>query len=203
MNALPTDGMSDCSACEMDNEVSFLINEGDFKAAYTRALPLIQKQYSCAHVPFITLCNLCYMAIKDNRIEEAAALFLKAEEELQGNESDSSLVTSMGLLIVYLFHTDKPAGWNYLERYLPWALECEANLKFFFSMHIAEALKLEDQEKTIVLKLPDVHSLYNSSNHYKVKDLYDFYAQQAFTYGQLFDKRNGNSSFSLQLEKAL
>lgn len=203
MNALPTDGMSDCSACEMDNEVSFLINEGDFKAAYTRALPLIQKQYSCAHVPFITLCNLCYMAIKDNRIEEAAALFLKAEEELQGNESDSSLVTSIGLLIVYLFHTDKPAGWNYLERYLPWALECEANLKFFFSMHIAEALKLEDQEKTIVLKLPDVHSLYNSSNHYKVKDLYDFYAQQAFNYGQLFDKRNGNSSFSLQLEKAL
>ncbi|PIH04465.1 hypothetical protein CS542_01025 [Pedobacter sp. IW39] len=51
-------------------------------------------------------------------------------------------------------------------------------------MHIAEALKLEDQEKTVVLKLPDVHSLYNSSNHYKVKDLYDFYAQ-AFTYGQL------------------
>ncbi|RAJ29563.1 hypothetical protein [Pedobacter cryoconitis] len=203
MNALPTDGMSDCSACEMDNEVSFLINEGGFKAAYTRALPLIEKQYSCAHVPFITLCNLCYMAIKDNRTGEAAGLFLKAEEELQGNESDSSLVTSMGLLIVYLFHTDKPAGWNYLERYLPWAMECEANLKFFFSMHVAEALKLEDQLKTVILELPYPHSLYNPSNSYQVKDLYSFYAQQAVSLSQLFDERNGNSNFSLQLEKAL
>lgn len=203
VNTLPTDGISDCRACEMDNEVSFLINEGDFKTAYTRALPLLQKQYSCAHVPLITLCNLCYMAIKDHRIKEAADLFIKAEEELQGKESDSTLITSMGMLIVYLFHTDKTTGWNYVERYLPWALDCEANLKFFFSINMVEALKLEDQQKMVTLRLPYAHPLYTVSNNYTVKNLYDFYYQQALEYGNKFDARNGNSNFSLQVEKAI
>ncbi|KIO76360.1 hypothetical protein TH53_15540 [Pedobacter lusitanus] len=202
VNALPTDGISDCRACEVDNEVSFLINEGDFKEAFSRAQPLLQKQYSCAHVPLITLCNLCYMAIKDHRIKEAADLFMEAEQELLGKESDSTLITSMGMLIVYLFHTDKTTGWNYAERYLPWALECEANKKFFFSMHLAEALKLEDQENIVRLKLPDAHPLYKASDTYAVKDLYDFYYQQAIDYAYRFDKRNGNSNFSIQAEDA-
>ncbi|PIH04464.1 hypothetical protein CS542_01020 [Pedobacter sp. IW39] len=85
------------------------------------------KAVCCAHVPFITLCNLCYMAIRITELRKL--LRCSKRRKNYRNESDSSLVTSMGLLIVS-FHTDKPAGWNYLERYLPWALECEANLKF-------------------------------------------------------------------------
>lgn len=203
MNALPIDGISDCRACEMDNEVLFLINEGDFKEAYNRAQPLIQKQYSCAHVPVITLCQLCYTAIKNNELEKAADLFIKAEEELQEREYDSTLIRSIGLLIVYLFHTDKSKGWKYIEKYLPWGVECEANRKFFFSMYMAEALKLEDQNKEVAIELPHEHPLYHSSGTYKVRDLYNFYYNQALENGQLFDHRNGNSSFSVQLENTI
>lgn len=203
MNALPIDEISDCRACEMDNEVLYQINEGNFEEAYLRAQPLLKKEFSCAHVPVITFCHLCYLAIKSNMPEKAAELFLHAEEELHEREDDSSLIRSIGLLIVYLFRTDKEKGWKYVEKYLPWALECEPNREFFFSMYMAEALKQENQQKVVHLELPGEHPLFNPSNSYLVSDLFDFYYSRASTYSIQFDERNRNSNYALQLEKAL
>lgn len=203
MNALPIDGISDCRACEMDNEVLFLLNEDKFEEAYLRAQPLLQKQYSCAHVPAITLCQLCYSAIKNGDVAKAKALFAQAEEELQEREYDSTLIRSIGLLIVYLFHLDREKGWEYIQKYLPWSIACEPNRKFFFSMYLAEALKLENQDKEVKLDLPEEHLLYQATGIYKAADLYAFYAALATENAALFDQRNGNRNFSLQLEKAL
>jgi hypothetical protein len=203
VNAVPRDELSDCNACEMDTEVTYLINEGDFGNAYTKALPLLQKQFTCAHVPVITFCQLCYMAIRNNELEKAAELFHQAEEGLQEVEDDSSLITSIGALIVYLFHTDKDKGWHYIEKYLPWADATKTSRRFFFSLNMAEALKQEDQEKEVTIELPHEHPLYTTSNTYKVKDLYDHYYREAQQYAVEFDERNRNSNFSLQIEKAL
>ncbi|WP_316836310.1 hypothetical protein [Pedobacter nutrimenti] len=203
VNSLPIDELSDCRACEMDTEVAFLVNEGDFTAAYQKAQPLLQKQYTCAHVPVITLCQLCYLAVKNNENEKAEELFVRAEEELQEREEDSTLIVSIGLLIVFLFHNHKEKGWEYIVKYLPWAMECRTSREFFFSQYMAEALKLEDQEKQVTLELPHEHPLYTSAHTYKVKDLYDFYCKQAQRNAAQFDERNGNSNFSTQLEQAL
>ncbi|MNR30525.1 hypothetical protein D3C85_1479870 [compost metagenome] len=70
-------------------------------------------------------------------------------------------------------------------------------------MNMAEALKQEDQEREVVIELPHDHPLYSSSNRYIVRDLYDFYHNQAQQYAIEFDQRNQNKNFSVQLEKAL
>lgn len=203
VNALPTDELSDCRACEMDTEVACLINQGDFDAAYTKALPLLQKQYTCAHVPVITFCQLCYMAIKQQKTEKAAELFAQAEEGLHDREEDTSLITSIGALIVYLFKTDKAKGWEYIEKYLSWAATARTSRSFFFSLNMAEALREEDQEKQVNLELAEDHPLYNPSHTYLVKDLYHYYYSEALQQSKDFDERNGNQNFSIQMEKAL
>lgn len=203
VNSLPIDELSDCRACEMDTEVAFLVNEGDFKAAYEKAQPILQKQYTCAHVPVITFCQLCYLAVKNKEFKKAEELFNQAEEELQEREEDSTLIVSIGLLIVFLFHRQKEKGWVYIEKYLPWAMECRTSREFFFSQYMAEALKLEDQEKEIGIELPQEHPLHALSGKYKVKDLYEFYYTQAKANAAQFDERNGNYNFSIQLNKAL
>lgn len=203
VNALPIDDLSDCRACEMDAEVSLLIVEDDFRAAYEKAQPLLKKQFSCAHVPIVTLCQLCYTAIREGERELADELFMAAEEELLEAENDSSLINSVAMLMVYLFHTDKEKGWQYFEKYLPWSVGVKASLQFFSSLYIAEALKQEDQEKTVVLELPEEHALYHSAGSYRVKDLYNYYFTLAEETSRLFDARNGNDHFAIQLKKAL
>lgn len=203
VNAHSHDELSDCRACEMDTQVHYHINQGDFDTAYTQALPLINKQFTCAHVPVITYCQLCHMAIKHNQPEKAAELFLQAEEGLQECEHDSSLITSVAHLIVYLFHTDKEKGWDYIEKYLKWSDTMKSNRKFFFASRMAEALQLEDQEKVVQLELPESHPLYTPANTYKAGDIYHYYEQEARKYASEFDQRNRNSNFTTQLEKAL
>jgi len=203
VNSLPIDDLSDCRACEMDAEVSVLIVGDDFKGAYEKAQPLMKKQFSCAHVPVITSCQLCYSAVKAGEMDLAAELFVAADEDLQDAENDSSLVSSVAMLIVYLFHTDKEKGWQYLEKYLPWTIDVKASLQFFSAMHIAEALKQADQDETVTLELPEEHPLFVAEGMYVVKTLYQYYFDLAESTSRLFDARNGNENFSIQLKKAL
>ena len=202
INLLSRDDISDCQACEMDNEVIHFVNEGNFEEAYAKAQPLLKKEFSCAHVPAITLCFLCYLAIKTGQKEKADELFNLAEAEIQERDYDSSLIRSIALLIVYLFHTDKEKGWEYTEKYIPWALDCEPGRKFFFSLYMAEALKQEDQARVVNMELPVEHPLYTAANTYSAGDLYEFYYSQAKELGERFDERNRNSNYSDQLEKA-
>lgn len=203
VNAHPIDELSDCRACEMDSEVSHLIEEGNFAAAYEKALPLLQKQYTCAHVPIVTFCQLCYMAIKNNEHEKAAELFAQAEENLQDRTYDSMLITAIGFLIVYLFHTDTDKGWHYFEKYVPWAMDSKKSREFFFALYMTEALQKEDAQKTVTLSLPVEHPLFTADNRYTVQSLLDFYRDKATERSLQFDQRNGNTNFTIQLKKVL
>lgn len=203
LNALPIDAISDCRACEMDSEVTYLLNTGDFGAAWEKAQPILQKQFTCTHVPVITLCHLCHHAIRNNETEKAADLFSKAEEELHERESDTTLITSIGALIVYLFYTDQEKGWAYIEKYVSWTLNCNTKLEYFFALYMIEALKRADQEQEVSLILPAEHPVYNNTNLYKVKDIYAYYHQLAVDYGDRFDARNGNRSYAQQVEEAV
>ena len=203
VNALPIDALSDCRACEMDAEVTYLLNKGDFNAGWEKAQPLLAKQFTCAHVPVITVCHLCYHAIKNGEVEKAAELFNKAEEELHEREYDTSLITSIAALIVYLFYTDQEKGWNYMEKYLPWSISCSVKTEYFFAMYMAEALKRADQEQDITIVLPAEHPLYSSSDTLKVKDLYAYYYDLASGHARDFDARNGNNSYTTQVEEAI
>jgi len=203
MNAMPIDDLSDCRACEMDADVSYIIMRGDFDAAYAKAGPLLQKQVSCGHVPVVTICNLCYMAIKNGEREMADRLFLRAEEELIQAEHDTTLINSIGLLIVYLFYTDKSQGWAYLEKYVSWALGIKPSLQMLFAISVTEALQQENLGGVVVLELSPEHPLYNSSNSYLVMELFEYYHEEALALSSAFDQRNGNRNYRLQLERGL
>lgn len=199
VNDIPRDHLSDCQACEMDTEVMTLLNGGNFHAGYEKAQPLLSKQYTCAHVPLVTHCNLTYHAIINKEEEIAAQQFKYAEEALAEREDESSLIRPIGQLIVYLFHTNKALAWQYVERYLPWNLESDRNRSFFFAKYMVEGLRLENESERITLQLPPEHPLYNDDNTYLIGDLYKYYHSIAINLGKQFDVRNGNSNFINQI----
>jgi hypothetical protein len=69
--AAPRDGLSDCQACDLDEDVMFLIHLGRDREAVEAAETLIQRRSSCAEVPHITHGRILLPLLKEGRVKDA------------------------------------------------------------------------------------------------------------------------------------
>lgn len=202
-NAEPRDDMSNCNACELDNELDYYFASGQFDEAYNRAHPLLGKQLSCRCVPTRTFATLAQEALFAGKPDVAADMFARAEEGMLELQEDESMLCSVGAMTNYLFRTGSERAWEYVEKYLPWSLKADAYRTYMYAKKLAGGLKRVAREKKVGLRLPVDFPLYREDNSYQAGELFDYFLEKATGLAVRFDARNGNAAFSENVRKEL
>ncbi|MCQ4088221.1 hypothetical protein [Saccharibacillus sp. JS10] len=186
---LKRDSMSDCTACELDEEVHYLNLLQEDEKALKKAKPIIEGRKACAEVPEMTLPGLLMPLHRLGRSEEAEEMQRRSYSML-GNHA--KFVRQYGDHIGYLSVVDPQRALPLLERHLPQAESAEdpvARMLFFWN---AAALlsKLQKTDESVALSLPPSSSFYPLID--RVADLQGQLEEQAFAIASALDKRNGN-----------
>ncbi|MBZ4190131.1 hypothetical protein [Niabella beijingensis] len=195
------DSMSDCEACEMDAEVSATFELQGFEQGHEQALPLLEKQYTCVHVPMRTLVNLSYEAFKNNQPELAKEFCSKAETELEALTHDASALLSEVKLLVFRTAEDPVAGKERVEQLLPRITGNQGRKVFQMALYLIEILRQFPEATPFSLLLKEDHALFRSGKtEYTRDELLGYFEQVARDIAGLFDRRNGNNNFMKQLD---
>ncbi|WP_128331463.1 hypothetical protein [Apibacter sp. HY039] len=194
------DDMSHCPACELDTKVVMELLKENYDEAIVQAHDLINKRVTCAHMPFVTLCELSYYLnkAKDPRAHTYYEMAVKELELI--DKSDSSVLSTVSLLINYMIDNDRKKGLEYFEKYSCWEPEAEDSIRFTFSKN---CLRLFESDKIQKMNLSPKFPLYNSDDLYNFKQLYIYYFELAVNLADKFDKRNGTDFFKNNLYKEI
>jgi len=201
LKTVTRDQMSDCEACEMDAEVSATFALQGFEQGHEQALPLLEKQYTCVHVPMRTLANLCYEAFKNNQPELARKFCEKAETELEALIHDASALLSEIKLLVFKTTIDAAGTKERMEQLVPRVAGSQGRKMFQVALYFIEALRQFPGNTRFRLLLKEDHALLQpGKTDYTRDELLMYFEQVARDIAGLFDQRNGNSNFIKQLE---
>lgn len=191
------DELSDCRACEMDEEVEFAFFTADLERGVNRAKPILRGEFVCGEVPQITYAQLLRPLLQLGRGDEAMDYHLRGYRMISANPSE--FVSQIAEHIEFLTLTDNlPRAGRLLEKHLALALDTTA-LSWRFDMYRAAKLFLErlhdKGHQTLKMRVPEYFPLYNEMSAYRVTELDGWFTQRLDEMAQRFDARNGNSYF--------
>jgi tetratricopeptide (TPR) repeat protein len=189
------DDMANCRACELDDDVELELRLGNFDKALAVGNDMLTKKITCGHMPFSAYCGCVKYFRQAGNMEKAYEYFLKAEEDLNNLENDTSLIAEVGELVRFLTDYDKDKAWTFFEQYVHWNVNSDNYFDFLFSLSVLPLLKGETV-RTLDVK-PSL-AWYRTDNIYNLQEIYDYYSDRAKDLAEKFDKRNGNSFFSEQ-----
>ncbi len=198
----PRDHLTDCLACELDDELDHPLSQGDYAQVVRKAQPLLDGRHACAEVPHQTLGSVLYPLFKLGHLEQARDCHLRGYALVRDNRE---FLATVGEHLEFLALTGNVArGLRLLERHLPWALT-HASQRDRFSFHAAALALLErrlvEGEPRVTLALPRAFPLHAPEGVYDTRALRDWFAQQAETIAARFDTRNGTARFRGLLER--
>jgi hypothetical protein len=190
------DDMSNCHACELDDNVELELRLGNFDKALTVGNDMLTKKVTCSHMPFSAYCTCVKYFHKAGDTERALEYFNKAEADLAAFEDDTSQVSEIGNLIHFLSYYDRDKAWRYFAQYAHWNIDSEESLDFLFSISVLPLLR---ESGTRRIQVNSSLPWYRADDTYDVAALYDYYHSRAKTLADKFDARNGNDFFNQQL----
>ena len=199
----PRDHLTDCRACELDDELDHHIDRGEYAVALEKARPLLEGRNGCAEVPHLTLGSVLYPLFKLGRLEQARDSHLRGYALVQRNRE---FLATVGEHLEFLTLTGNvERGLKLFERHVGWALE-HASHRDRFTFHSA-ALALMEQalvegREQVVLSLPRTFALYSPGDTYETRTLRGWLASQAEGIAVKFDSRNGTDRFHQLLARA-
>jgi len=179
------DSISDCAACELNQQVSYLLEKGQVAEALQTARPIFDGQLSCHSVPHSTYAFFLLPLLEEGRWEEAASFHEKGYR-LIDNKQDFLLYHAEHLK--YLTIVDPDRAMSGLEKSLPEALASrEPYTRFVYFLSAALLLSELDERARDVLRIPDY-----VTKEWLLDQIHELAAQ--------FDQRNGNSHFSERIQ---
>jgi hypothetical protein len=193
------DEMSNCRACELDDDVELELRLGNFERALTVGNSMLTKKVVCAHMPFSCYCTCVKHFQQAGDMERAYEYFLKAEADL-AELPDTSPIAEIGIMLRFLTDYDREKAWSFFEQYVHWNVDSEEYLDFLFS---ASVLPLLQGEGSKVLNVNPSIEWYREDNTYDLQEIYNYYYNKAKDLAKRFDKRNGNGYFSEQFAEAI
>lgn len=198
----PRDYLTDCRACELDDELNPLLDAGEYARAVEKARPLLDGRIGCAEVPHLTYGTLLYAFFKLGRLEEARDCHVGGYRLVGQNRE---FLATVGEHLEFLGLTCNLArGLMLLERHLGWALD-HASYRDRFSFHCGARLLLElargDGRNEVSLRLPQAFPLFEPEGTYETRALLDWVDSQAQGIAAKFDARNGTPKFQKLLER--
>ncbi|MDR2026788.1 MAG: hypothetical protein LBQ01_04415 [Prevotellaceae bacterium] len=193
------DEMSNCRACELDDDVELEMRLGNLEKAITVGNSMLTKKVTCTHMPFSCYCTCVKYFMKAGDTEKALEYFRKAEADL-AQLSDTSQISEIGIMIRFLTDYDREKAWTFFEQHAHWNVDSEDFLDFLFSINVLPLLKGEGSR---VLNVNPSLEWYREDNTYDLKEVYNYYYKKAKDLAERFDKRNGSGYFGEQFAEAV
>jgi hypothetical protein len=198
----PRDHLTDCRACELDDELDHHLDRGEYAVVLEKARPLLEGRSSCAEVPQLTLGSVLYPLFKLGRLEQARDCHLRGYALVQRNRE---FLATVGEHLEFLSLTGNVTrGLTLFERHLGWALEHSSHRdRFTFytaSLALVERALVEGRER-VELSLPRSFALYAPEGSYETRMLRGWLAAQSEAIAAKFDTRNGTARFRQLLER--
>ncbi|MDR1887624.1 MAG: hypothetical protein LBQ70_06880 [Prevotellaceae bacterium] len=193
------DDMTNCRACELDDEVELELRLGNFDKALAVGSSMLTKKVTCTHMPFSCYCSCVKYFQKAGDMEKAYEYFQKAEADL-AELSDTSQIAEVGIMIRFLTDYDREKAWPFFESHAHWNVDSEDYLDFLFSISV---LPLLQGGETVTLNVNPSLAWYREDNTYDSKEIYSYYYNKAKDLAERFDRRNGSGYFNEQLAEAL
>jgi hypothetical protein len=201
---LASDDLSNCPACELDEQVSFHNYCGEDALTVSTAEPLLEGRYKCRTVPQRTMARLLLPLLRLGRREEAWAYHLQGYRPVSRNKSFLNYVSDHLIYLTVTGELERAA--ELIEEHYPWA-EGNTNAYNRFLFYRAAWLFLdvmtESQAPRLSLRLPSTFPLYVESGEYETSRLADWFQQEARRIAQRFNERNENDHFTRELEGVL
>ncbi|KFE67589.1 hypothetical protein DB31_8072 [Hyalangium minutum] len=198
----PRDHLTDCQACDLDDEIDHHIDLGEYAKALAKARPILEGRSRCAEIPHLTYGSVLYPLFKLGQLEEARDCHLRGYPMVSRNRD---FLATVGEHIEFLALTGNLArGLTLFEKHLGWALD-HASWRDRFTFHAAASFLLaqvvtEDRD-TVSLRLPKAFPLHQSKGTYAAKELHGWVDAQARDISVRFDTRNGTDRFQKLLER--
>ena len=198
----PRDHLTDCRACDLDDEIDHHIDLGEYEKALEKARPILQGRSSCAEIPHLTYGSVLYPLLKLGRLEEARDCHLRGYPMISRNRD---FLASVGEHIEFLALTDNLSrGLTLFEKHLAWALD-HASWRDRFTFHAAASFLLArlvgQGHGTVSLRLPKAFPLHQRQGSYASHELHGWVETQAQEIAARFDTRNGTDRFQKLLER--
>ncbi|MCU1266459.1 MAG: hypothetical protein JWM21_2777 [Acidobacteria bacterium] len=203
MEAEPKDELSNCSVCELDDEVGFSIYRGHDERALELARPLLNGEEKCATVPHRTYANVLLPLLRLGRQHDALAYHRRGYELVAGNKSFLDKIADH---LIFLTLTENfTRALEVFERHYPWM---EKNHDAFYHFRFSRAAWLmfeilaEHADKSLAeprLRLPRSFPPFVDEGRYHAVKLAAWFKLRAEELGRRFDRRNENSFFAQTL----
>jgi hypothetical protein len=193
------DGMANCRACELDDDVELELRLGNFEKALTVGNNMLTKKVTCTHMPFSCYCACIKYFREAGNMGKAYEYYQKAEADL-AELSDTSPIAEIGIMLRFLTDYDSEKAWSFFEQHAHWNIDSEDYLDFIFSMN---ALPLLKNGGSRILNVNSSLEWYKEDNTYDLKEIYNYYHKKAKDLAERFDRRNRNDYFGEQLAEAI
>ena len=202
--ATPRDALTDCEACELDDELDLHLDRDEHEQVLQKAFPLLRGWTGCAEVPQRTYGSVLYPLLKLDRLEEAQKLHLHGYPAVARNR-DFLVTVAEHLEFLALTHNFARAL-VLLERHLDWALAHASRVdRFGFLCAAALLFRLLREEglAVLTLRLPYGFALHQADCLYATARLQRWAQGEAAEIARRFDARNGNARYAQLLARTL
>jgi len=200
MLSTPTGAHSNCEACDLDDQVAFLVYQGEFEAALKKAEPLLRNEISCKTVPLLTKCVLLEPLIYLGELDKANSFYQQIKKKIVNNPRRSNCHV---YLITYLTHTEQFIEANQIiSRYasgIVQRLDKECQFDYWIAVYMLW-LKINQngEEDLSNMSLPK-HFIVKSNN---LTDLLNGLEYELLAIADLFDKSHNTDYHHKLLAKA-
>ncbi|HEX8459444.1 MAG TPA: hypothetical protein VF656_19285 [Pyrinomonadaceae bacterium] len=201
---LPRDQMSDCAACELNDEVNFFIHAEFDEQALEAAEPIMRGRMKCASIPRNTFAHLLLPLVRLGYLEEAVELHLRGYRLVA--ESPKGALSNAAEHITFLVLTENfERAVSIFERHLADASAiADALTKFDYYLagwFLLERLPGASGRTTLKLRLPRTLSVHEESGTYRLETLAAWFLEQCEALAARFDARNESDYFTRQIKE--
>ncbi len=200
MQDLPIDDLANCSACELDENVSFAIYCGRDETALTIAGRILDGSQTCRSVPHRTYANLLLPMVRLGRQKEGLVFHRTGYRLISENKAFLDRVADHLLFLALTENLDRAN--EVFEKHYPWTEQSHnmaSRFRFFRAAWFLFSVMLDRGKDQIALKLPKSFPPNAENGRYQTKLLADWFKQSADELAVRFDKRNETDFFSRTL----
>ncbi|HVF56849.1 MAG TPA: hypothetical protein VM934_11905 [Pyrinomonadaceae bacterium] len=194
------DVLSDCAACEANDEVNYYDYCGQYEQALRAAAPILGGRLRCTHIPHRTYANILLPLVRLGRADEATAYHLKGYPLISRNKNFLSDTGDHLRFLVLTANLDKAVA--LFEAHFPWALAA-VSLSERFSFYLDSWLLFtqlrEGGRDTVTLRLPETFEGHVADGKYETRKLEAWLDENLRGLARRFDARNQNDYFTRRI----
>jgi hypothetical protein len=196
----PRDALTDCAACERDDQIAYMLYASKDERALELATPILRGAMRCAEIPHHTLARVLLPLVRLGRVPVAMACHQQGYRLISRNRD---FIGEMASHVNFLGLTGNLSrGVQLVEKHVPWALETPElgkRFQFYLSARFVLGQLRDAGTSSAQLRLPSTFPAYQESGRYEVPALAGWFDTAVRELAARFDTRNGNDWFARQI----